>query len=195
LPDTSRSDLGPLFAALRDLVSWFSAEGTQGVVIGGVAASILGRPRTTADVDALVVLDEALWESFLESGRAWGIRPRVDDALEFAGRSRVLLLQHEPSGVDIDVSLGALPFEEVAVREAQSVEIAGLQVPLPRVEDLVIMKAVAHRGQDLVDIEGLLACHPEAEVETVREVVRQFSELLEMPEILADLEAVIERVR
>jgi hypothetical protein len=175
-------------------VNWFSAESTRAVVIGGVAASILGRPRMTADVDALVFLDEADLESFIESGGAFGIKPRIDDALDFAELSRVLLLQHGPSGVEIDVSLGALPFEEAAVRNGQLVEIAGIQVPLPRVEDLVIMKAVAHRGRDLVDIEALLACNPETDLETIRGVVRQFSELLEMPEIEADLEAVIKRV-
>ncbi len=194
MPDEVSPELGPLFAALRDLVGWFSAEGTQGVVIGGVAASLLGRPRTTADVDALVLLEDAAWKSFLDSGSVWGIRPRIDDALEFARRSRVLLLQHMSSGVEIDISLGALPFEDAAVNHARIVEVSGLLVPLPRVEDLMIMKAVAHRSQDFADIEALLEIHPEADVQAVLDVVAEFSELLEMPEILDDLKAVIRRV-
>jgi hypothetical protein len=37
-----------------------------------------------------------------------------------------------------------------------------LLVRLPRIEDLLIMKAVARRPKDLQVIEGLLAAHPEA---------------------------------
>jgi len=40
-------------AALQRLLARF---GNQGIVIGGVAASLLGRPRLTADVDALLLL-------------------------------------------------------------------------------------------------------------------------------------------
>lgn len=60
--------LAPLLAALRDLVAWLQAERVPGVVIGGVAASLLGRPRVTRDVDAVVLLDDARWEGFLAAG-------------------------------------------------------------------------------------------------------------------------------
>lgn len=46
---------------LADLVSWFEAARTDGIVVGGVAASILGRPRATRDVDAIIWLDEPDW--------------------------------------------------------------------------------------------------------------------------------------
>jgi hypothetical protein len=36
-------------------------------------------------------------------------------AFEFAARTRVLLLRHVASGIDIDVSLGALPFERETI--------------------------------------------------------------------------------
>lgn len=42
--------LAPLLAALRDLVLWFENADIRGAVIGGVAASLLGRPRVTRDV-------------------------------------------------------------------------------------------------------------------------------------------------
>ena len=45
--------LVPLEAALRDLVAWWQDQEISGVVIGGVAVSILGRPRLTLDVDAV----------------------------------------------------------------------------------------------------------------------------------------------
>lgn len=77
-------ELQTLAAALNDLMRWFTGESIQGAVIGVVAASILGRPRMTLDVDAVILADDIGWEKVLE--------PRVEDPLGFAQRSRVLLL-------------------------------------------------------------------------------------------------------
>jgi hypothetical protein len=86
--------LGSLAGALTDLMRWMAAEEIPGVVIGGVAASLLGRPRMTRDVDAVVLGDEIGWESLIESARRYGIAPRIDDPMDFACRTRVLLLRH-----------------------------------------------------------------------------------------------------
>jgi hypothetical protein len=40
------------------LVAWWRAEHVQGIVIGGLAVALLGRPRVTRDVDALVIMDQ-----------------------------------------------------------------------------------------------------------------------------------------
>jgi predicted nucleotidyltransferase len=55
------------------------------------------------------------------------------------------------------------------------VEVSGVRVPLPRPEDLIILKAVAHRPQDLVDIEAILAAQPRLNLRRVRRWVREFS--------------------
>ena len=52
-------------------------------------------------------------------------------------------MRHEPSGLDADVVLGSLPFERETVARAVWVEVSGVLVPLPRPEDLVVLKAVA----------------------------------------------------
>lgn len=187
--------LTPLLAALRDLVEWFEKAEIRGIVIGGVAASILGEPRFTRDVDALVILNEHRWADLLDVGNGYGFLPRLADALDFARRSRVLLLRHRPSGVDVDLTFGALPFEEEAVRRSISVQIGSLLIPLASPDDLVIMKAVAGRSQDWLDIESLLIAHPELDLDRVRSWLGKFSSALESPEILAELENVISRVR
>ncbi len=152
-------------APLPDLVKWWQSQHVPGLVIGGLAVALLGRARVTRDVDALVLLAEERWPAFLEAGIAFGFLPRQPDVLAFARKARVLLLRHQPTGIDVDVALGCLPFEEEAVARATAVRVAGVSVPLPTPEDLIIMKAVAHRDRDLLDIEGLLAAHPEILVE------------------------------
>jgi hypothetical protein len=175
-------------APLPDLVRWWQAERAAGLIIGGLAVALLGRPRVTRDVDGLVLLPPERWPAFLEAGRAFGFVPRLADALPFAEQARVLLLRHQPSGIDVDVALGCLPFEEEAIARARTMEVAGVLVPLPTPEDLIIMKAVAHRDRDWLDIEGLLAAHRDVDLRRVRHWVRAFADALEAPELYADLQ-------
>jgi hypothetical protein len=85
-----------------------------------------GRLRFTRDIDSVV----------------------FTDALDFARKNRVLLLRHESSGIDVDVFFGILPFEQELIARTAWLEVAGVRTPLPTVEDLIILKAVAHRSQD-----------------------------------------------
>ena len=188
-------DLNPLLAVLRDLVAWFKAGKVPGVVIGGLAASLLGRPRLTRDVDVLVLVDQSHWAEFIVAGAGYGFIPRRDDALAFAKETQVLLLRHRESDIDVDIVFGLLPFEKEAVTRAVWMELGGVQVPLPLPEDLIIMKAVAHRPQDLADIGAVLAAHPKLNLRRVRRWVREFASALEIPEILNDLEALIAQGR
>ena len=87
-----------------------------------------GRLRFTRDIDSVV----------------------FTDALDFARKNRVLLLRHESSGIDVDVSFGILPFEQELIARTAWREVAGVRTPLPTVEDLIILEAVAHRSPDCV---------------------------------------------
>lgn len=188
-------ELAPLLTILRHLVAWLQAGKVQGVVIGGVAASLWGRPRLTWDVDALVLLEEGRWGEFLAAGAGHGFLPRRADALAFARKTRVLLVRHGESGIDLDLVFGSLPFEKEAAIRAKWVDLGGVAIPLSSPEDLIIMKAVAHRPRDLEDIAAILAAQPGLNVRRVRRWLREFSGALEMPEILNDLEALLSQRR
>jgi len=188
-------ELAPLLTILRHLVAWLQAEKVQGVVIGGVAASLWGRPRLTRDVDVLVLLEEGRWGEFLAAGAGHGFLPRRADALAFARETRVLLVRHGESGIDLDLVFGSLPFEKEAAIRAKWVDLGGVAIPLSSPEDLIIMKAVAHRPRDLEDIAAILAAQPGLNVRRVRRWLREFSGALEMPEILNDLEALLSQRR
>lgn len=184
-------DLTPLLTVLGDLVAWLEAGEVPGMVIGGVAASLLGRPRLTRDVDVLVLVAEGRWAEFLAAGTEFGFTPRRSDALAFAQETRVLLLRHEKSGIDVDMVFGSLAFEKEAVARATWVELGDVRAPLPLPEDLIVMKAVAHRPKDLADIEAILTAHPKLNLRRIRRWVREFASALSMPEILNDLETLL----
>lgn len=127
-----RTGLARLLAALAALVAWLDATRTRSAIIGGVAASLLGCPRVTGDVGALVLVDDDAWKDFVAAGAIHGIRVRRWDAVAFARRSRVLLLRHEPRGIDIDVTVGLLPFEQKLIARARRRRVAGSPCRSPR---------------------------------------------------------------
>lgn len=182
-----------LLHALRDLVTWFASENIAGVIIGGVAVSILARPRVTRDIDAVVLVDENVWDEFLRGSLHYGFQPRIEHPLEFAHQSRVLLLRHKSSEIDIDISFGVLPFESELIDRSHIHVISGINIPLPTAEDLIILKAIAHRSRDLIDIDSILDVHRNLDLKRVFNWVKEFAIVLEMPEIEEDLKALIEK--
>ena len=89
--------------------------------------------------------------------------------------------------------LGGLSFERNAVSHAQVHDIGGVSVKLPRIEDLLIMKAIAHRPQDLLDVDALLAAYPDADLDSVRQWVREFGTATAMSDLLVDFDKAVQR--
>ena len=114
-----------LIRALSALCEWLEAEQVPHVSIGGVAVALVAQPRTTRDIDAVIWLDHSRWQAFLLSGEQFDILPRIGNALEFAQTSRVLLLKHQSTGVELDLSCGVLPFEREMIDRATTVMVGG----------------------------------------------------------------------
>lgn len=183
--DTNQSDhLEPLLDALDALQRLLSRFGNRGVIIGGAAVSILGRARYTEDVDAMFLLSSEDLPRLLKMAKEEGIEPRIENAVEFARKNRVLLLRHILTDTGIDISLGALPFEEEMVERSVLYEVDEvLQLRLPTPEDLIIMKAVAHRPKDLEDIRTIGEKYPNLDTKRIRQWVKAFGEVLETPDL------------
>jgi predicted nucleotidyltransferase len=182
-----------LVSALSDFVKWLEAARVPAMIIGGVAASVLGRPRMTRDVDAVALLPESDWLAALKTAAQYGIVPRVEDPLQFARRTRMLLLTHSASQIDIDLSLGGLVFEHEALDRSQVHDVGGVALRLPSVEDLLIMKAFAHRPKDMEDVSGLLDAHPDADLSMVRQWLQEFATATSRPDLLEDFEKAVAR--
>ena len=178
-------------ATLKDLASWLKAERVPYATIGGVAVSLLAQPRATQDIDIVIWLDQERWESFLRTGENFGFEPRISDALDFAGKSRVLLLRHRKSGVSIDLSCGALPFELEMIERAGVLNIGELGLKVPTPEDLIVTKAIAQRPKDIADIESLLNIYQNLDIIYIRRWVEEFALVLEMPELSENLERLL----
>src|SRR5215208_5655078 len=184
IPEPLQTFVEPL-TALQRLLERF---GEQGVIIGGIATGFLGKPRFTIDLDAMFLASTSDVAHILEMAKEEGIEPRTDKVMEFAKKSRVLLLRHSASGASIDISLGVLPFEEEVVARSKVYDMGMLSVRLPTPEDLIIMKAIAHRPKDLIDIQTIIDSQPHLDIDRIRHWVKSFADVLETPSLWTDIE-------
>lgn len=175
--------LAPL-AAVQRLLARFN---DKGMIIGGIASSLLGSPRLTADIDALILLSTEMLPELIAAAEQEGLVARLQGAEEFARRHRVLLLRHSESSIDVDLTLGLLPFEVEAVERSQVHQIAGVSLRLPTPEDLIVLKSVAHRPQDLLDIQALIEANANLDRGRIKRWVGEFARALDMPELWEDI--------
>lgn len=144
-----------LVAEAVRLQAFLESRGWRFCFIGGIAVQHWGEPRLTRDLDLALLTgfggEAAFVDTLLSAYRA-----RMQDAREFALARRVLLLRTE-EGLGIDVSLAALPYEELAVDRAVSVEmLPGAAIRLCSAEDLIVMKMFSGRDTDLRDVRSVI---------------------------------------
>src|SRR3972149_6690355 len=96
-PDT----IQPFFEPLESLQRLLSRFDDRGVIIGGTAASILGKARYTEDLDAMFLLSVQDIPRLLKAAKEEGIEPRIENVVEFAKKTRVMLLRHVISNTNI----------------------------------------------------------------------------------------------
>ncbi len=181
MPDEFELDV--LYPAVHALVSTWQAVGQPGAIIGAVAVSLRSQPRSTTDVDAIIVEEKGRAAELAGQAREFGLELRSPDSLELAKRTRVLGLVHVDSGVRVDVWLGMFPFEIRAVERARPIVIRGKEVAVSVPEDLIVLKAFAGRLHDLADIETILTACPELDREDVERSLRRLAQDLESPEV------------
>jgi hypothetical protein len=174
--------MNALFGAALELQEYFEARQWRFCFIGGLAVQRWGEPRLTLDVDCTLLTgfgNEARYvDALLEV-----FAGRVPDPRAFALANRVLLLRGL-SQVPLDVSLGAMPFEERCVERASRFAIGDTQSLLTcSAEDLIVFKAFAGRPRDWLDVETTIVRQRHAlDVDTI------WRELLPLLELKEDAE-------
>ncbi len=176
---------------LKKLSDLLSEAKTRGVIIGGISVGLLGKPRFTADIDAVILLDFERIEQFIKTADKFGFKPRIKDVSAFARRSHVLLFTHKKSGINIDLSIGLLPFEQELIERSKRFSAEGASFSIPTPEDLIIMKAVARRPKDIEDIRTIVQSQKTLDVKRIKHWVTEFANALEMPELWDDIKKII----
>ena len=148
--------------------------GARYALIGAHAMAARGYPRSTVDVDFLTidqrVLDPAIWTEIIRDGGTVEAR-RGDHDDPLAGVVHILLAD----GSDVDVVVGRWLWEAAVIDRAERMRIAGIDIPVARTSDLIILKIAAGGYLDQRDAAALLATGNRAEL--VREVEAHLDEV------------------
>lgn len=161
-------------------------------LIGGIALQRWGEPRMTVDVDVTILAGFGNEISVFRK-LAKCFAPRIPDAESFAEYNRIALLVTK-EGVGVDVSLGALPFEERVISRATDWLIPDYgNIRTCSAVDLIVLKAFAARDQDWIDIRGtLIRQRNRIDRDLILEELTPLAELKEEPEILTRLNDLFE---
>lgn len=153
----------PIFAALN-------RAGVRYVVVGGLATVLHGFARLTADVDLIVDLSPPEATKAIETLLQLGLLPRAPvDARTFADplvrrtwieeKGMQVFALVDPANpmraVDLFVET-PFPFDDLWAR-ADTIPLTGTAVRVAAIPDLIGLKRLAGRPQDLIDIEALEA--------------------------------------
>lgn len=181
--------MNPLLAAAVELHHFLTERGVPYAIIGGIAVQFWGEPRGTDDVDLTVAVPVEKTEEILAALLA-RFASRIPDAAEFARRNRVVLLIAS-NGVPVDVSLGLPGYEDELMARARLTPVdPDHQVRVCSPEDLIIHKALAGRGDDLKDLDMVIAGQKgRLDIAYIRRWLAFFSDTLAMPDPLARFEA------
>ncbi len=185
--------MNQVFAAALELENVCRQKNWQFCFIGGIAVQRWGEPRFTDDVDLTLMTNFGHEEEFIHHLLAI-FHPRNDNAVEFALRNRVLLMENAEK-VPLDVALGAFPFEIRTIERASSFRFpTGQSLITCSAEDLVVHKCFAAREQDWLDVDHILARQwGKLDLKLIRAELKPLVDLKEEPEIMKRLEKLIHR--
>ena len=133
---------------------------------GGLAVSLLARPRATEDVDLIVLLDEPEWPDFEALIKASFEVIQVQPLRRFRNASiwRFVLGDGRQGLVLLDLILADRQEYRTAIAGAREILVDGCPINIISPRDLIEVKALAGRPVDLMDIEALQEAMKSADV-------------------------------
>jgi len=143
---------------MRVLIKFLSEQKIPYVIIGGVAVSIHGEPRLTADIDANIILERSQISLFIKHARKYAIYPVSTETKNIAMETGVVPMVYKKGKVTgrFDLIIVENILERLAIERAGLKTMAGVKVRLISPEDLVIHKIASSRPRDHEDLRGIL---------------------------------------
>lgn len=132
---------------------FFQEEQIRYCLIGGMAAGYWGEPRFTRDMDFTVVSQSGDLKPLVQKFRQNGFK------VETKGPSQMQVVAKGQLHFQADLVLAETDYQDWVVQRAVSVAMFDINVPICSAEDLIILKLIANRRQDLLDIENVLKNH------------------------------------
>ena len=143
-----------LVDAYKKIVKFLNKGDYNYIIIGGIAASTIGEPRITADVDVDIVINKEDVPDFLGKAAKAGFDVPVKKCLKSA--EQVGVFQISFGNYHIDFIIASTDLEVQACKRHKSIQLHGVKAFFPTAEDLILMKIIPGREKDLLDTKGII---------------------------------------
>ena len=147
---------------LYDLVDAFQSKKINFAIVGGYALALQGLVRSTVDIDIVLSLKLNDFQNaelaLKEIGLISRIPVRAQDVIsmrkEFIEKKNLIawsFVDHDDPSRQIDIIIT----EELKALKIKTISVGTRKIPVATLEELIRMKTISGRPQDLVDIKNI----------------------------------------
>jgi hypothetical protein len=138
----------------RDILHALSDEKVRFLLVGAYALAAHGYPRATMDIDIWVMPSPQNADAVLRALRRFGapLHNLTKEDLQKGGI--IFQIGVAPRRIDLITTASGLQFEQTYQRSL-CVNIEGIEVHIPSIDDLIRNKLATGRTKDLADVEVL----------------------------------------
>ena len=153
---------------IAELLQSLSDEQIEYVLVGGLAVQLHGFLRTTFDIDLVLAMNNENLGRFIAVAKRYALVPAIPVPIEsLANPSQIdqwhrekgmlafSLRETQAGGGIVDVLVRPEVQFEQLMRNAVMGQLFGRRVPIASIDDLIVMKRIANRPKDLLDIVAL----------------------------------------
>ena len=138
----------------KDMLLSLSDENVKYLLVGAYALAVHGYPRATMDIDIWVMPSPQNADAVMRALRRFGAPLHNLTKEDLQKDGTVFQIGIAPRRIDIITEASGLRFDETFARSL-SVNIDGIKVHIPSIDDLILNKRASGRTKDLADAEAL----------------------------------------
>jgi hypothetical protein len=138
----------------KDMLQALSDENVSFLLVGAYAMAAHGYPRATLDIEIWVMPSPQNADAVLRALNRFGAPLHNLNKEDLQNDGTIFQIGVAPRRIDIITAASGLQFEE-AYGRSLSVNIEGIEVHIPSIDDLIRNKRTSGRTKDLADAEAL----------------------------------------
>lgn len=138
----------------KDMLCALSGERVKFLLVGAYAMAVHGYPRATMDIDFWVLPSPENAEAIMRALKRFGAPVENLTCQDFQTEDLVFQIGVAPRRIDIITTASGLQFDE-AYKRSISMDLDGIKLRIPCLEDLIQNKLTTGRTKDLADAEAM----------------------------------------
>ena len=138
----------------KEMLQCLADERVRFLIVGAYALAAHGYPRATMDIDVWIMPSPENGEAVLRALRRFGAPLHGLTIADLQKDDTIFQIGVAPRRIDIITGASGLRFEDAFTRSVV-INIEGIQVRIPSVDDLIRNKRASGRTKDLADAEAL----------------------------------------